>query len=372
MKKIRKNAFTLMETLVTVVILGIVAAILVPNLINRQVENANRTKVKKAMAVYEKAINYIIIENDIKSTEELKEFGEEENCKFSKAYFKTVQNGANDCIFKTADRVWWDITDLSNPLISLKDEITVSNEANIAENALSLNADKTSFALLGRFDDLGTLRVNDNAYEQGQLSNTKNKKYMAKLWSFATNTNIEAVSDSFALCKANNAQTCTVTNAKGEEVEYVLVSISNDYPYTYTGANEVCVYDRENKTQICDYTSSATPGSYYIKNYQVVISDEYGKSEENCKTSISEICETSGDYWNAAKEKCESEGARLPNIAELRSLAKSGKLSWGGYWSSEENNTFRANIVYSSNASVDYFGKKNNGSWTKVICVGNE
>ena len=93
MKKIRKNAFTLAETLVTVVILGIVAAIVVPNLINRQVENANRTRVKKAMAAYEKAINFIILENDIKSTEELKEFGEEETCKFSKSYFKTVQDG---------------------------------------------------------------------------------------------------------------------------------------------------------------------------------------------------------------------------------------------------------------------------------------
>ena len=67
--KTRKTAFTLMETLVTVVILGIVAAIFLPNLINRQVENANRTRVKKAMASYEKAINYIIIENDIRTTE---------------------------------------------------------------------------------------------------------------------------------------------------------------------------------------------------------------------------------------------------------------------------------------------------------------
>ena len=56
------------------VILGIVAAIVVPNLINRQVENANRTRVKKAMAAYEKAINFIIIENDIRSTERLKQF----------------------------------------------------------------------------------------------------------------------------------------------------------------------------------------------------------------------------------------------------------------------------------------------------------
>ena len=138
----KKTAFTLMETLITVVILGIVAAIVVPNLINRQVENANRTRVKKAMASYEKAINYIIIENDIRTTEGIREFGEDDDCESAKKYFKTVQDGANDCIFRTADRVWWDITDLSKPLISQRNQITPANEGTVATNALSLNSDK--------------------------------------------------------------------------------------------------------------------------------------------------------------------------------------------------------------------------------------
>ena len=48
-----KQGFTLAETLITLTILGVVAAITVPSLINKQIESANRTKVKKAMAVYE-------------------------------------------------------------------------------------------------------------------------------------------------------------------------------------------------------------------------------------------------------------------------------------------------------------------------------
>ena len=88
----RKAGFTLAETLITVVILGILAVILVPNLIKNQVENANRTKVKKAMAVYEKAINYVIIENDIRSTEQIREFSENDGCEYASGYFKKVQN----------------------------------------------------------------------------------------------------------------------------------------------------------------------------------------------------------------------------------------------------------------------------------------
>ena len=208
MIKNKKTAFTLMETLVTVVILGIVAAILVPNLINRQVENANRTRVKKAMASYEKAINFMIIENDIRTTEGIREFAQEDNCTSAKGYFKTVQNGANDCIFKTADRVWWNITDLTNPIIILKDSQLNKTTTELQTLAKDVN-DKTVFSMVGRFDDLGTLRVNDNAYEQSQNNNMDNKKYVAKLWSFATNSTIEPLSE-FATCKLNNQATCTI------------------------------------------------------------------------------------------------------------------------------------------------------------------
>ena len=57
----KKEGFTLAETLITLTILGVVAAITVPMLINKQTEAANRTKLKKAMAVYEKALNQMII-----------------------------------------------------------------------------------------------------------------------------------------------------------------------------------------------------------------------------------------------------------------------------------------------------------------------
>ena len=366
MIKNKKTAFTLAETLVTVVILGIVAAILVQNLINRQVENANRTKVKKAMAAYEKAINFIILENDIKSTEELKEFGEEENCKFSKSYFKTVQDGANDCIFKTADRVWWDITDLTNPLISLKDEITSSNEATIATNALNLNADTTSFALIGRFDDLGTLRVNDNAYEQGLDDNLINQAYMIKLWHFINNNGEFNTKEQFAVCKATRANSCKIT-VNGKSTNYTRINTTEDIekgPYS--------IYDRNSDSHIIsNYTSSAPKGEYWI-------SDNLGKLTANeakdltGSICISWGCINNGDYYEATKRKCAEQGAHLANIAELNIAYENGKLTGNGYYfASEESNypsererTYCLNI----NGNLGYNCAKNNSS-NKGICV---
>ncbi|MBQ7450448.1 prepilin-type N-terminal cleavage/methylation domain-containing protein, partial [bacterium] len=55
-----KYGFTLAETLITLSILGIVAAITIPSLVGRQIESQNRTKLKKAMTMYEKAINNML------------------------------------------------------------------------------------------------------------------------------------------------------------------------------------------------------------------------------------------------------------------------------------------------------------------------
>ena len=147
------RGFTLAETLITLTILGVVAAITVPSLINKQIESANRTKVKKAMAVYEKALNQMI------------------------------ENGDNNCRFKTADRVWWDITDIQNPIIAFKRE-----DLN-KEQALTMNTYK-AFYFIGRYDDKNILRINDFASEvpvrddDSLDSRPKNLSYLNKLYSY--------------------------------------------------------------------------------------------------------------------------------------------------------------------------------------------
>ena len=332
------TGFTLAETLITVVIVGIVAAIVVANLINRQVENANRTRVKKAMASYEKAINYIIIENDIRTTEGIREFGEDDDCKSAKKYFKTVQNRANDCIFKTADRVWWDITDLSNPLISLKNEITPANEGTIATNALSLETDTTSFALIGRFDDLGTLRVNDNAYEQGLDNNLINQEYMIKLWHFINNNGDFNTKEQFTVCKATRANYCTLT-INGTSTTYTRITTNTDTTVDkmYNGNAISCIYDRNSNPQrTCNgYASVAPAGEYWI-------SDNLGRlTEDEAKDMTDSVCThanciANGDYYEAAKRKCAQYGGHLASLAELEIARANGKMASGWLWASEE------------------------------------
>ena len=61
----KRVAFTLQETLITLTILGVVASITIPALIQKYIEATSRVKVKKAMAAYEKAVNQMVVENNI-------------------------------------------------------------------------------------------------------------------------------------------------------------------------------------------------------------------------------------------------------------------------------------------------------------------
>ena len=375
MKKIRKNGFTLAETLITVVILGIVAAILVPNLINRQVENANRTKVKKAMASYEKAINFIIFENDIKSTEELKEFGEEENCKFSKGYFKTVQDGNNDCIFKTADRVWWNITDLTNPILILKDSQKNKEVDELRELAKEYK-DKTVFSMVGRFDDVGTLRVNDNAYEQ-TYGTIAQQKYVAKLWYFIT----QSISTLSGLdrCKLEGATTCTVTT-NGNSVTYTKITTNTDTTVdkNYNG-KPLCTYDRENNKSNCTtstYISASPAGDYWISSNLGSPTEEEAKDMTGSvctyENSHNYNCVNSGDYYEAAKRKCAQAGGHLATLAELKIAKNTGIMQPGGgfYFASEETLSY-ASCTMTGYGAVYLNNYHKSNSHGNVICVGN-
>ena len=357
------NSFSLSETLITVVLLGIVAAILVPNLIKNQVENANRTKVKKAMASYEKAINYMIIENDIRSTESLRELGQN-NCQYTREYFKTVKDGATNCIFKTADRVWWNITDITNPILILKEDQRGKDSDELLKFAKDVD-NQTIFAMVGRFDDLGTLRVNDNAYEQAN-GTTNQRNYVGKLWYFITQS--PSVLIGIQKCQVEGAATCTVTN-NGVSVTYTKIITTHDIVITEDQANHrLRTYDRETKS-IKDNSSIAAAGYYWI-------SDDLGKlSEEEAKDMTGSVCKTqdcldNGDYYEAAKRRCDKNGGHLASLAELEIARNSGKISsdnW--YWASEEPYSSGGYILNGSTDNVSICLKY--GKAQKFLCVGN-
>ena len=108
---IKNAAFTLAETIAVLVILGLVAALTVPQVVRRQIEAQNRAKIKKAMSVYDFLINKIVIENDLKSNNAVQDWADE-NCNNSSSYFKVSKTSENIeenkefCKFKTSDGVW--------------------------------------------------------------------------------------------------------------------------------------------------------------------------------------------------------------------------------------------------------------------------
>ncbi len=61
----RKAAFTLAEVLVTLTILGIVAAISVPSLVKFNTKRADKVKIIKAMATFEQFVPKYLYENGV-------------------------------------------------------------------------------------------------------------------------------------------------------------------------------------------------------------------------------------------------------------------------------------------------------------------
>ena len=102
-----KKAFTLAEVLITLSILGIVAALTVPALINRQSDMAAIVKLKKAISTFDQAANVYMVENETSDIT-----GMVNSCAAVKQYFKTIKdnNAGEDegCIFTTGDGALWE------------------------------------------------------------------------------------------------------------------------------------------------------------------------------------------------------------------------------------------------------------------------
>ena len=93
-----KKAFTLAEVLITLSILGVVAALTIPSLVNRQSELAAIVKMKKAVSQYEQVAEVYMAENEATTFDV--------GCGDLDDYFKQV-TGAGECTFTTADGVEW-------------------------------------------------------------------------------------------------------------------------------------------------------------------------------------------------------------------------------------------------------------------------
>ena len=107
-----KKAFTLAEVLITLSILGVVAALTIPSLVNRQNELAAVTRMKKAISSYESMAEIYMAENEATDLSALPTGtgNGAVDCDQVANYFKVVGKVDNNkCIFTTADGVVWSI-----------------------------------------------------------------------------------------------------------------------------------------------------------------------------------------------------------------------------------------------------------------------
>lgn len=172
----RKNGFTLAEVLITLTTLGIIASLTIPSVIQKQREAANRTKIKKAMTVYDYMVSKISVENNLKSAGELRKWADAD-CTNTSAYFKIAEklSTENNCTFRVPDGVYWDITDITKPIIALD-----KKSLNVVEAASTDN--KKAFFMVTSDDPItGALRINDLQYE---IANNGETAEMQKLLTF--------------------------------------------------------------------------------------------------------------------------------------------------------------------------------------------
>ena len=160
MRKMNKIGFSLAEVLIALTILGIVAMLVVPGLTNKSQTMAKRVKIKKALSVYESAINTIITENNLpQTTSSLDSFiKNDDECSNAYKYFKAIEK--NGCQFKTSDGLWWDVgtnATVSKPIIAFKkSDLTIANA--IADRVYK------AFYFQTEFDNNSSPRVMDISY----------------------------------------------------------------------------------------------------------------------------------------------------------------------------------------------------------------
>ena len=163
----KKNGFTLAETLIVLVVLGMVAIITVPSFIKRYHTYVIRAKIKKCMMVYDVVIQKMTIENDLRTGADLKWWANSDSkCTNVKSYFRKA--GGYGCILVTSDRIYWDVSDITNPLISVSEE-------DMQKAKISGTDGKRSFRFVSTFDSkTGAFRTNELIFEQQRFKESLN------------------------------------------------------------------------------------------------------------------------------------------------------------------------------------------------------
>ena len=327
----RKAAFTLAETIIALTVLGIVAAITVPQVVRRQIEAANRAKIKKVMTIFDFLMNKLTTENNLKSNGAVEEWADD-NCQNTANYFKVVKKAENPkegkdfCRFRTADGVWWDIENIMSPTVALKESELDNPEA------------KTTFNLKAWFDNVG-LRVDDlNAVPE------ENKLALQKLYNYVSGKESSSAKDNSITPPKNvpplkwcipDFDICFTYDEEGR--------ITSDGLYSYSY--------RKNGDQIIQTIR-------YGNSYYFTFDEDMNPTGENCKSDGTD-CLTYYSYGKNGDQIIQVKGSGGNNC----SSSSIGNCTEKTYYTYDENmNPTGENCKSDGTDCLTYYSYQKNGN----------
>ena len=163
-KKIKRNGFTMTEIGVTLTVLAILFTIVIPPMVSYHRESINRVKIKKSMAYYENFFKNIAVKNNCMTDAAMKKAA---TCDKIHKQFKYIETDV-DCVFKSAESVWWNVDDILNPKVSIR-----------KDHLNNCDSNKDCFYFSGHIDR-GVLRLNDTGY----ITNKTEKKRLEKTYNY--------------------------------------------------------------------------------------------------------------------------------------------------------------------------------------------
>ena len=256
-----KKAFTLAEVLATVIILGIIASITIPSTLHRVTERQNKTRVRKALTTYQTAIEKMIIENSLPRTNEaLNQWANNDgNCTNARRYLKGTRDGATACIFRSADGLWYNITDISNTLIGFDDH---GRPTNVTDGGnLALGDENKAFAFVTSFDSNASIRVQDNTYEENN-GDSDTAWATEKVQCYLDNGQCPHTS-SVCTCTTENCCTNRCSNKQCKETTKNCTNMwAGRSPYNYYGSPRYTNTCQKNK-----YFAEDNSYSFLIEEY---------------------------------------------------------------------------------------------------------
>ena len=203
------KGFTMSEVIVALSVLGIIAVLTIPSVLNSQGENKNKLKLRKAMSVYAVAYNNILMENNLLTENKFIEWRKNDIKKGYSGHrsnFKIINESTSypNCRFKTSDEIWWDIcgendSNINNPIVIIDEKYKDKSRAKL--EALSKIDEEDNkivhvYTLVGRRDnETGLLKINDIQYENNLANNIANRQYLEKIYSYLNDRELNIIDD---------------------------------------------------------------------------------------------------------------------------------------------------------------------------------